>query len=226
MPREVAAQPSHPSVPVWDGPTRLFHWGVVLLVFTSWLTERESWMNAHMISGYAMFAALLFRLVWGFIGSETARFGHFLDTPRAAWAHLRGFARRAPDHEIGHNAAGGWMVLVMLAALAVQVGTGLCANDDVSVQGPLADRVGPEWSDWFTHVHAMTFTVIEVAILLHVGAVLAYALVKRQDLVRPMITGRKKLPPTIPPPRMRNPALAAAVLAVAAALVAVVVGWR
>lgn len=216
-------QPSYPSVPVWDGPVRLFHWSIVLLVFMSWLTERERWMSAHMISGYAMFAALLFRLVWGFIGSETARFGHFLDTPFAALRHLRGFARSEPDHGIGHNAAGGWMVLVMLLALAVQVGSGLCANDEISIQGPLAEQVGPEWSDWLTHVHAVTFTAIEVTILLHVAAVLAYFLLKRHNLVGPMITGRKPLPPSMPPPRMRSPALAAAILLVAGGVVTFVV---
>lgn len=219
-------QQTHRSILVWDGPTRLFHWTVVVLVFTSWLTQRQNWMNAHMISGYAMFSALLFRLIWGFIGGETARFRHFLDTPLAAFRHLRGFTRREPDHGIGHNAAGGWMVLVMLLALAVQVGTGLCANDQISIQGPLADRVGPDWSDWLTHVHAVTFTVIEVAILLHVAAVLAYALVKRHDLVRPMITGRKPVPSHLRPPRMGNPVMAAAALAVAAAVVAAVVGWQ
>lgn len=211
------------AVRVWDGPIRLFHWGVVALVFTSWLTQYESWMRAHLIAGYTMFAALLFRLAWGLIGSDTARFRTFLRSPLAAVAHLLRFGRREPDVEIGHNAAGGWMVLVMLLALAVQVGTGLCANDEISVQGPLAERVGPEWSDWLTHVHAVNFTAIEVAVLLHVAAVLAYALVKRHNLLAPMVTGRKRLPPDLPSPRMRSPALAAAVLAVAGGVVAFVV---
>lgn len=214
------------AIRVWDGPTRIFHWAVVALVFTSWLTQQEDWMAAHMISGYTMFAALLFRLAWGFIGSETARFSHFLASPRAAFAQLRHFMRREPDHGIGHNAAGGWMVVAMLLALAVQVGTGLCANDEVRVEGPLAEWVGPEWSDWLSHVHAVTFTVIEVAILAHVAAVLAYALVKRHNLVAPMITGRKRLPASVRPPRMRGPALAAAVLGVAGGIVAFVVLGR
>jgi len=208
---------------VWDGPTRIFHWAVVALVFTSWLTQQEDWMAAHKISGYTMFAALLFRFVWGFIGSETARFSHFLASPRAAFAHLRHFTRREPDHRIGHNAAGGWMVLAMLLALAVQVGTGLCANDQVRVEGPLAEWVGPEWSDWLSHVHAVTFTVIEVAILLHVAAVLAYAVVKRHNLAIPMVTGRKRLPSDAPAPRMRSPVLAAIVFALAGGIVALVV---
>lgn len=212
-------------VRVWDGPIRLFHWALVALVFTSWLTHREGWMGAHKIAGYTMFAALLFRAVWGVVGSDTARFGRFLVNPLAAILHLRRFHRREPDRIVGHNAAGGWMVLVMLLALAVQVGTGLCANDQVMVQGPLAERVGPEWSDFLSHVHAVTFTAIEILILLHVAAVLAYALVKRQDLLTPMLTGRKRLPPGHPAPRMRGPALALAILVVAGGIVAIVVMW-
>lgn len=211
------------SMQVWDGPTRLFHWGIVALVFTSWLTQQENWMAAHLIAGYTMFAALLFRLAWGVVGSDTSRFVNFLRSPLAAFGHLRRLARREPDREIGHNAAGGWMVLVLLLLLAVQVGTGLCANNQVNVEGPLAQLVGQDWSDWLTHVHAATFTAIEVAVLLHVAAMLAYALLKRQDLVRPMVTGRKLLPATMSPPRLRSPLLALLVLAVAGGIVAFVV---
>jgi cytochrome b len=210
-------------VRVWDGPIRLFHWGVVALVFTSWLTQYENWMAAHKIAGYTMFAALLFRLAWGMIGSDTARFRSFLRSPVAAFAHLRRFARREPDREVGHNAAGGWMVLVLLLLLAIQVGTGLCANDQIDTYGPLAERVGQDWSDWLSHVHAVNFLAIEVAVLLHVAAVFAYMLLKGQNLVRPMLTGRKSLPAGIRPPRMRSPLAAAAVLAVSGGIVAAVV---
>ena len=212
-------------VRVWDGPIRLFHWVLVVLVFTSWLTHRQGWMGAHKIAGYTMFAALLYRAAWGVIGSDTARFGRFLANPFAAFVHLRRFHKREPDRMVGHNAAGGWMVLVMLLALAVQVGTGLCANDQVMVEGQFAERVGPDWSDFLSHVHAVTFTAIEILILLHVAAVLAYGLIKRQDLLTPMLTGRKRLPPGLPVPRLRSPLLAGAILAVAGGVVAFVVIW-
>lgn len=212
-------------VRVWDGPIRLFHWGVVVLVFTSWLTQYENWMQAHEIAGYTTFAALLFRLAWGVVGSDTARFRSFLKNPVAAFAHLRHFPRREPDREIGHNAAGGWMVLVLLLLLAIQVGTGLCANDQIMTYGPLAERVGLDWSDWLSHVHALNFVGIEAAVLLHVAAVFAYMLLKGQNLVRPMVTGRKRLPATARPPRTRGPALALAVLAVSGGIVALVVMW-
>ena len=213
------------SIQVWDGPVRLFHWGIVVLVFTSWLTQEESWMQAHFISGYSIAAALLFRFVWGFIGSDTARFSRFLKNPLAAVIVLARFGRREPDTEIGHNAAGGWMVVVMLVLLVVQVGTGLCATDDVMTEGPFSELVGSSWSDWLSHIHDLTFLAIEVAVGLHVLAVLAHAVIKRHDIVRPMITGRKRLPATATPPRMASPWLAIALFALAGGIVAFAVTY-
>ena len=208
---------------VWDVPTRLFHWAIVLLLGASWITQRLDWMELHFLSGYSMLAMLLFRLGWGFFGSETARFRHFLRGPLEAFRHLARLHRPEQDTQIGHNAAGGWMVLVLLVLLAVQVATGLCANDDISAQGPLADYVGKAWSDWLTHIHAVNFELIELAIGLHIIAIAAYAALKRQDLLRPMITGRKRLPATTPPPKLASPLLAIALFGMAAAAVAVLV---
>ncbi len=167
---------------VWDAPTRLFHWALVILLGVSWLTESRGWMRAHFLSGYSVIALLLFRLAWGFIGSETARFSHFLKGPFAALRHLAHLHRREPDTEIGHNAAGGWMVLAMLALLAVQVATGLCANDDGATEGPLFNYVGKDRSDWLSHIHAVNFTIIQIAVLAHIGAIIAYA---RPEAARP-----------------------------------------
>lgn len=203
-------------VKVWDAPTRLFHWSVVLLLITSWTTQEEGWMALHLLSGYAMGALLLFRLLWGLFGSETARLRRLLRSPLEALRHLRHFADRAPDAEVGHNAAGGWMVLVLLGLLAAQVLTGLCANDDVLTQGPLADWVGKAWSDRLTGLHGRIFLVIEAAVLLHVLAVLSYAAVRRHDLVRPMLSGWKRLPEGTRAPVLRPSWLALLLLALAA----------
>ncbi len=210
---------------VWDAPTRLFHWAVVMLVCASWVTQHENWMDQHVVCGFAMTTLLLFRLIWGFVGSDTARFTRFLKSPAAALQHLARLYRGEPDHEIGHNAAGGWMVLVMLGLLCVQAGTGLCANDEVSTEGPLAELVGPGNSDWLSHIHAVNFRLIEAAIALHVLAILAYRVLRGHRLVAPMVTGNKRLPDTLPIPRMASTAKAAAALCVAAALVAFVVIW-
>lgn len=211
---------SYTRVRVWDAPIRLFHWAVVLLVALSWTSQHYDWMQLHFVSGYTLLAALLFRLVWGLIGSDTARFSRFLRSPLAALRHLAELRRRAPDTEIGHNAAGGWMVLVMLLLLAVQVGTGLCANDEISVEGPLAHVVGSGWSNWLSHIHHLNFDLIEIVIVLHLLAIITYRLLGH-DLVRPMVTGWKRLPATMSPPRMASAGLALGIFLVAGILVAV-----
>ena len=208
---------------VWDLPVRLFHWALVGLIFAAWLTQELGRMDVHMWIGEWVLALLLFRIVWGLIGSDTARFTGFLQTPREALRHLSHLRRREPDTEIGHNAAGGWMVLGMLGMLAVQAGTGLFSNDDGDAEGPLMHLAGKARSDWFSHIHYLTFTAIEVVIVLHVLAIGAYAVLKRQNLVRPMVTGVKLMPPDARAPRLVNPLWALLVLAVALGAVAGVV---
>ena len=207
------------QIRVWDAPTRLFHWALVVLLGLSWLTESRGWMELHFLSGYSVIALLLFRVAWGFVGSETARFSHFVKSPLAALRNLARLPRREPDVGIGHNAAGGWMVLAMLALLAVQVATGLCANDDAATEGPLFRYVGKDWSDWLSHIHAVNFKLIQLAVLAHVGAIVVYAVLKRHDLVRPMITGRKHLPDATNPPALVHPVRAIVLFAIAVAAV-------
>ena len=228
MPRSPTARlpigPAKPRVPnllmrVWDAPTRLFHWAVVFLVAFSYVSIQLDWIELHFLSGYTMLTLLIFRTVWGFAGSETARFRKFLRSPVAGLRHLAQFGRRERDTEIGHNAAGGWMVLAMLLALAAQVGTGLFSKDDVFSEGPLSHHISRAASDAVTRVHGIIFYVILALIVLHVAAIVAYAAVKRQDLVWPMITGKKRLPATMRQPRFASPVLAAGVLAASAGLV-------
>jgi cytochrome b len=204
---------------VWDLATRLFHWSVVVLVAVSYATSQMRRMDIHLLAGYAMLALLVFRLIWGFAGSDTSRFSHFLASPAAGLRHLTHLRGREPDTQVGHNAAGGWMVLLMLLALAVQVGTGLFSNDRrTATHGPLAGHVSKATSDLLSSVHSACFTVLLVLVGLHVLAVIAYAVVKRQNLLRPMITGKKRLPAATPAPRMASQILAAIVLAMAAAV--------
>jgi cytochrome b len=200
-----------PSVKIWDAPTRLFHWAIVLLVACSYFTIKyasgatmERLTTLHKLSGYAILTLLIFRVVWGFAGSETSRFRQFLRSPLTALQHLRHFPRREPDTQLGHNAAGGWMVLVLLTALAVQAVTGLFTFDDVP-EGPLGGQVSEATAYWLTSIHRANFNIILALIALHVSAITAYAVIKRHNLVGPMITGRKRLPPTTRPPRLASP---------------------
>ena len=208
---------------VWDAPTRLFHWAIVVLMTFSYVCAMKEWNQLHFLSGYTVLALLLFRAAWGFIGSETSRFRNFLRSPAAGLAHLAAFGKREPDTEIGHNAAGGWMVLAMLAALFVQVGTGLFSNNDIDAKGPLAHLVSKGTSDWLSGVHATSFYVLLALVVLHIAAIIAYAAIPRHDLVRAMVTGKKRLPANLRQPRFASPLLALGILLVAAGAVWVLV---
>jgi cytochrome b len=180
-------QGAPPRARIWDAPTRIFHWSIVLLIPFLWWTAEEGRLDLHIPAGLAMLGLVLFRLLWGLIGSSTARFASFVKGPRAIVRHLGG--RAAPA--IGHSPLGALSVVAMLAALAAQVGLGLFATDeDGLVSGPLAHLVSYETSEALTDWHDSTFDLLLILIALHLAAILFYALVKRRDLVRPMITGR------------------------------------
>ena len=207
------------QVKVWDGWVRLVHWAIVLLLALSLWSIETGRMRLHYLSGYGVLTLVLFRIAWGFLGSDTARFARFLRSPIEALRHLAHFRRPEPDHEVGHNAAGGWMVLVLLSLLLAQPVTGLFADSGYGDYGPLAKSVASETSDWLTGLHHRNFKLILLAAGLHILAVVAYRLVRRHDLVRPMLTGRKALPAGLPAPRLGSPLLAAALLSAAALVV-------
>lgn len=222
-----AAKPRTPNLlmRVWDAPTRLFHWVIVLLIAFSYVSIERDWTKLHFISGYTILTLLVFRLAWGVVGSETSRFSQFVRSPIEGLRHLAQFPRREPDTEIGHNAAGGWMVLVMLAAIAAQVTTGLFSNADGIFEGPLAHHLSRTASDWVTGIHANLFYVLLGLVGLHILAILAYAVVKRHNLVGPMVTGKKRLPANLRQPRFASPALALGITAASAAAVWILVQY-
>ncbi|MBR0645864.1 cytochrome b/b6 domain-containing protein [Plastoroseomonas hellenica] len=204
-------------VKVWDGWVRLFHWSLVALVAASWGTAQTGNWRLHFLSGYSILALLGFRILWGFLGSDTARFGRFLRSPLVVARYLGGIFKRGPDAEPGHNPAGGWMVALMLALLLAQVGTGLFADpDDYVVRGPFAARIDSATSYAVAGWHFRLFNVILAVVALHVLAILAYRLIKRHDLLGPMLTGRKRMPPEAPAPRIASPLLGGLLFALAA----------
>ena len=207
------------SMKVWDAPTRLFHWAVVVLIACSYASIRYDRLDLHFLSGYTLLTLLLFRLAWGFVGSETSRFSQFLRSPVEGLRHLRDFTKREPDDQVGHNAAGGWMVLILLGDIALQVGLGLFSNDDLVNEGPLAHLVSKAVSDRLTTYHAINFNVLLGLMALHVLAIVAYAVLKKQNLLRPMITGRKRLPGATRQPRMASPLIALLLVVLAACVV-------
>lgn len=181
-------------------------------------------MTAHYVCGMATLALLLFRIGWGFLGSTTARFGHFVRGPKAGIGYLREVARGGHPLHAGHNPAGGWMVLAFLALILAQAVLGLFANNEFDFEGPFAGLVSGKRSDLLTRVHVFLFDAILACIWLHLCAIFFYRLVRRDDLIRPMFSGRKsagQLPPTTDL-RFASPLRALALLLAAAVLVALV----
>jgi len=177
---------------VWDLPVRIFHWLLAGLVLTAGIsgTAGGNAMDLHQQAGYGIVVLVVFRVLWGFVGSTYARFRNFVRGIPSTLAYgkllLRGEAPQRP----GHNPLGGWMVLFMLAVLAIQAGTGLFANDDILTEGPLFSLVSKETSDYLSALHKLNFKVLATLAGVHILAIGLYLTVKRINLVRPMITGR------------------------------------
>lgn len=181
---------------LWDAPVRLFHWALAILVAFSWATGHLAgpWLAWHMRSGYAILALLAFRLAWGFVGSDSARFAAFLQGPRAAWRYLASLGRRTPDAFPGHNPAGGWMVVLMLAVLSAQAASGLFVDDEIATQGPLSAKASTAFVSWMNPLHEWNGWVVGAVVLVHVAAIAAYRAWLGMDLVGPMLDGRTDNP--------------------------------
>ena len=186
---------SDSCVRAWDLPTRLFKWLLVACVVTAWATnkyatEHPEW---HKWNGYAALVLIAFRVFWGFVGGSTSRFSAFVRSPltvaRYAWSEVRGRAR----HYLGHNPLGAWMILSLMAIVFAQASLGLYAvdPDHLLLEGPLAHTVAEATADRATSIHRFVFNVILALAAAHIAANLLYALLRRDGLIRGMITGWK-----------------------------------
>ncbi len=202
---------------VWDLPIRLFHWSLVASITFAYVSGQigGNLIDWHGRAGFLIVGLIVFRIVWGLIGSPTARFASFVRGPGAIRAYLRGEWRG-----IGHNPIGALSVLGLLALVAAQAATGLFTNDDIAYQGPLADLVGKDQSDRFHSLHAWLQNGLLALVVLHVGAIVFYLRVKKENLVKPMITGWKEVTPpatrtyTSPAPAPRGGGFPAFIIAV------------
>lgn len=202
---------------IWDGPTRVFHWALVVLLLVSWLTAGEN-MQVHRWSGYGVIGLLVFRLWWGVAGGSTARFASFLKGPKATLAYARTVGSRTPNGVLGHNPLGAWSVMAMLAALLVQVGLGLFASDiDGLESGPLSHLVDFDASRVAAELHEKTFRIVQGLVVLHLAAIGYYWLWKRQNLIGAMLTGKQRLATEALRPASMVRLLIGVVLAVAVA---------
>lgn len=178
------------TLKVWDLPLRLFHWLLVITLVVAYLSIRTEWLETswHLVTGCMVTFLVVFRVLWGFIGYQSARFSQFFPTPGRL---LRYF--RQPWHGIGHTPTAGLSVIAMLVVLLGMVMTGVFANDDISLQGPLAEYVDEDWSDAMSDWHGLLFNVLLALVACHLAAIIYYRVFKKDNLVTPMITGRKTL---------------------------------
>ncbi|MGJ3259594.1 MAG: cytochrome b/b6 domain-containing protein [Rhodospirillales bacterium] len=174
---------------VWDLPTRLFHWAFLGAVATSLWTAEFGPMDIHLISGHVVLALLIFRIAWGVMGGRHARFASFVAGPARVIGYVKKLFSGGAGPHLGHNPMGGWSVVAMLLALAVQAGTGLFANDDILTEGPLAGTVTKSTSDFLTYIHHLSSNAVYALIALHLAAV-AFYWIKGHGIVGAMITGR------------------------------------
>jgi cytochrome b len=183
------------SVPVWDFPTRAFHWTLAVAVVTSYATGGEEgvWFVVHTVSGYAVALLLAFRLVWGFVGSVHSRFTDFVYSGRSVKDYAKRLLRFSPPRFVGHNPLGGWMVILMLAVLAGTVVTGLFSGDDDGGAGILLPLIAAPGGEGLAEVHEFFGNFIIVLAAIHVVAVFVDWFLTGDNLVKAMINGRKRL---------------------------------
>lgn len=192
---------AHQRIRLWDLPVRLFHWSLVMAVSVAILTGLEGgdWMALHSQAGLVIVGLLAFRLAWGLLGSTYARFATFLPSPGAIVSYLQGNWRG-----VGHNPLGALSVLALIALLGAQVTTGLFGNDEIAFTGPLAGRVEEALSLKLTGLHHQLVNVLYAVLGLHVAAIVFYVCVKKDNLVKPMVTGWKDVDAHTEPPRQAS----------------------
>lgn len=203
------------DVKVWDLPVRLFHWTLVAVIAALWASGEFGKLDIHMQLGAGALALVAFRLAWGVAGSRTARFADFIRGPGTVLAHLRG----ALPPRVGHNPLGALSVVLLLTLVLAQAVTGMFTSDDIMTEGPLAQFASAETVSLLSTVHRVGFKVLLAAIGLHLAAIAFYRLIKRENLLTPMVTGKTSAPEGVDGNSGGNPLVALLLAAAAAALV-------
>lgn len=189
----------HVIVRIWDAPTRLFHW-LLVICFTGLLITANlggSAMVWHFRLGYTVFSLLLFRFFWGFLGGHWSRFATFLYSPSAMLHYVKGHSE--PQQSVGHNPLGALSVFALLAFLSFQVASGLMSDDEISAAGPLTRFVSGDWVTFATFYHKeIGKLVLLFLVATHLTAIGYYFFSKKDNLVSPMLKGDKTLSFNVP----------------------------
>jgi len=179
---------------VWDFPTRLFHWLLVIAISSQYITAEllDDAIQWHFYGGYSILGLLVFRVLWGFWGAYYAKFSHFIVSPQSAWRYSRTFT--CPDYKpsVGHNPLGAYSIIFILTVLLTQSISGLFISDDIFHNGPYYNAVGEETQNVMNWIHHQGFNAVWLFLGLHIGAMLVYKFAKKQNLVVSMITGYKQ----------------------------------
>lgn len=200
---QAPAQAAAAPVKLWDLPVRLVHWSFVALLPALWWTAENGKIETHIQLGMVMLILVLFRILWGLFGSSTARFAHFVRGPIGVGRYMRGLFGKDGEPIVGHNPLGALSVVALILLLGAQVVFGLFASDtDGLYYGPLNSLVGYDAAEMLTEWHELGFNVILAVVVLHVAAIAFYFAVKRDNLVGPMITGRKRYAAPVPAPQI------------------------
>ena len=209
------------KVRIWDLPTRIFHWVLVVLVVVCYLSGDNGRFDIHIPAGQALLVLVLARILWGLVGSEPSRFRAFVRPVREVAAYVRTAARRAPGHHLGHNPLGGLSVVAMLLVLLLQAGLGVFAVDvDGLYEGPLSFLVSYDAAREAAELHEDVVDILLVLVGLHLAALVFHRLWKGEKLVKPMVTGRAEFPPgDRPAPRLVSAWRGFIVLVIAAVVV-------
>lgn len=180
------------QVLVWDFPIRFFHWSLVILTVGLFYTGFAGEMVWHFRLGYGILTLVFFRIFWGFFGSSYARFNSFLFKPLEIFIYLKNlFNLHSEKHYLGHNPLGGLSVIVLLGLILVQSISGLFTTDDIASEGALFVLVSNKVASFFTTLHKTNFKLIIAMVVIHIGAIYFYFLYKKENLIKPMLTGYK-----------------------------------
>lgn len=179
------------DVKVWDPLVRVFHWTLVTAFVVTFLTEDE-WLDLHVLAGYTVLGLVGLRLVWGLVGSRHARFADFVHGPRVVLAYLRDLVMGRARRYLGHNPAGGAMIVALLVFLTLTSVTGLLVYGASELAGPFAGTFSdPRWAEPLEGVHEVLANLTLILAGAHVAGVVASSLLHRENLVRAMVTGTK-----------------------------------
>jgi cytochrome b len=183
------------KIRIWDLPTRLFHWLLVMVVIGSFVSVKlgGNAMIWHGRFGYIVLALIFFRLIWGFVGTHHARFAQFIKSPKAILAYIKN-----PAETPGHSPIGAISVIVLIALFLAQALAGLFASDDIAFDGPLVKYVASAWVELLTSFHRLNEWVLLTLVGVHLGAILYYKYAKKINLISAMITGDKEWADTAP----------------------------